>query len=143
MKSGQMIESKFLKKDDVGEGKLLTIRNIKQHNVAMQGADPEMKWCAEFDEIDKPLVLNSTNIHLIEAALGTDDTDDWMDKQIVCYNDENVSFGGKVVGGVRVDVNRTKKFHAKNRGAVEPKPEGSKLSEPRKTLQELEDDIPF
>lgn len=145
---GEMIESKFLKKEDVGTGKLFTICNVKQYNVAAQGAEPEMKWCAEFHEPDtKPLVLNATNMHLIEAALNSDNTDDWIDQPIVVYEDANVSFGGKVIGGVRVDVNRTKRYHAKQ---AEKSALAKAAEQPKKTpatgvqgLAEMEDDLPY
>lgn len=101
-KIGEMIESKFLKKEDVDPPVLVTIDRVAQNNVAMQGADPEMKWCLYFLELDKPMVLNSTNIHLAGSACGSDDTDGWMGKQIVLYNDPNVSFGGKLTGGIRI-----------------------------------------
>jgi len=99
-----MIESKFLKKEDVGGGRgmLVTISAVKQANVAMQGADPEMKWTLLFEELDKPMVLNSTNIHMCAKACDSDDTDDWAGKKVVVYEDPNVSFGGKLVGGIRV-----------------------------------------
>ncbi len=97
-----MRESKFLKKEDVGRGALVTIAGCVQHNVAMEGAAPEMKWTLNFHELDKPLVLNSTNIQLCEKICGSDDTDRWVGKRIVLYTDPNVSFGGKLVGGIRV-----------------------------------------
>src|SRR5688572_22175153 len=100
---GEMIESKFLKKEEVGErGALVTINGVQQANVAMQGADPEMKWTLIFDELDKPMVLNSTNIHMCAKACGSDNTDDWTGKKVVLYEDPNVSFGGKLVGGIRI-----------------------------------------
>jgi hypothetical protein len=48
------------------------------------------------------MVLNSTNIQLMAKACGSDDTDDWIGKQIIVYVDENVSFGGELVGGLRI-----------------------------------------
>jgi hypothetical protein len=107
-KVSEMRESKFLKQTDVGAGALMTITGCHQHNVAMQGAEPDLKWCLSFHESDKPLVLNSTNAQLCEKALGSDDTDDWVGKQIVLYTDPNVSYGGKVVGGIRVRAPKTK-----------------------------------
>jgi hypothetical protein len=98
----QMLESKFLKKEDVGAGVLLTVVGVVQKNVAKEGADPELKWCLLFKEEQKPLVLNSTNIQLCEQVFGSDDTDHWTGKRIVLYTDPNVSFGGKIVGGIRV-----------------------------------------
>lgn len=101
----EMIESKFLKKEDVennGRGSLVTISKVSQHNVAMQGAGEELKWCLEFAELDKPMVLNVTNMRLIEAIAGSDDTDDWIGKKVVLYNDPTIMYAGKVMGGIRV-----------------------------------------
>lgn len=101
-KTSDMRESKFLKQVDVGRGAMGTVDKCVQMNVAKEGADPELKWCLTFREIDKPLVLNSTNIQLCEKIFGSDDTDDWHGKRIVLYTDPNVSFQGKLVGGIRV-----------------------------------------
>jgi hypothetical protein len=97
-----MVESKFLKKEDVGEGALLTITGVTQHNVAKQGAGEELKWCVEFEEIDKPMVLNVTNMRAIEKIVGSDDTDNWTGVKIVLYEDPNISFQGKLTGGIRI-----------------------------------------
>jgi len=107
-KTSDMRESKFLKQSDVGErGALLTVSNCIQKNVAQEGADPEMKWCLTFEENDKPLVLNSINIQVCEKVFRSDDTDDWKGKKIVVYTDPNVSYGGKVTGGIRVRAPKT------------------------------------
>lgn len=96
-----MKESKFLKRTDVGAGKLLTINGCHQENVAMQGEPPEMKWILTFAEEKKGMVLNTTNQELIARALGSDETDDWLSRKIVVYDDPNVSMGGRLVGGIR------------------------------------------
>jgi hypothetical protein len=101
-KTSEMRESKFLKQSDIGQGALMTVRGCEPHNVAREGAEPENKWCLEFEESDKPLVLNSINIQLCERIFGSDDTDHWVGKRIVLYVDPTVSYGGKVTGGIRV-----------------------------------------
>ena len=108
-KIGDMIESKFLKKEDVnGEGGVLvTISGCFETNVALPSADPVMKWALSFEELDKPLVLNSTNINMCAKACGSENTDDWMGKKVVLYEDPNVSFGGKLVGGIRLRAPKT------------------------------------
>lgn len=111
----EMVESKFLKKEDVGQGALLVVTAIVQHNVAMQGAEPEMKWCMEFKGTDKPLVLNTTNMRIMEQIVGSDNTDDWIGKSVVLYTDPNISFGGKIVGGIRMRA-------PKQQGTAAPKP---------------------
>lgn len=126
-KISEMRESKFLKKEDVGKGVLATITGCDQQNVAMEGAGAEMKWCLHFKQLDKPLVLNSTNIQLCAQICGSEDTDDWKGKTIVLYTDPNVSYAGKLVGGIRVRKPKT--------GAALPAPE----PQPELTA----DDIPF
>ena len=129
MKTHEMMESKFLKKEDVGAGTLLTVAEIKKYNVAMQGADPEFKFCMVFEETEKPLVLNSTNIQLAEKAFGSDETETWMGKKIVLYTDPNVSFAGKIVGGIRLRA---------------PKVAQPEHRPPSKLPQEnVDDDVPF
>ena len=130
----EMIESKFLKKEDVGgeRGVLVTISGCQQANVAMQGADPEMKWTLAFAELDKPMVLNSTNIHMCAKACGSDNTDDWMGKKVVLYEDPNVSFGGKLVGGIRIRAQITRAA-----------PVVPQKKTPIQQLQDMPDDVPF
>lgn len=131
-KISEMRESKFLKKEDVGMGALMTITGCEQHNVAKEGAGEEMKWCLTFAEAEKPLVLNSTNIQLCARICGSDDTDHWIGKKIVLYNDPNVSYAGKIMGGIRV--------RAPKQAAAKPAP--AKVVAP--VTDELDDsDIPF
>lgn len=112
----EMKSSKFLKRTDVGEdGTVCTIASVSQENVAKEGADPEMKWVLHLTNFDKPLVLNSTNAQLIAKFLGSEQTDDWEGKKIILYDDPTVSFGGKIVGGIRV-----RAFKGKQTDPVEP-----------------------
>lgn len=130
-KISEMRESKFLKQTDVGRGVLATIEGCVQMNVAKEGADPEMKWCLTFADIDKPLVLNSTNAQLCAKIFNSDDTDDWHGKPVVLYADPNVSFQGKLVGGIRV--------RAPKPGSVKPTPPPPPVA----TTPLMDDDIPF
>jgi hypothetical protein len=98
----QMSESKFLKQSDVGEGMLVTIKGLKRTNVAKEDEEPENKYCLHFNETEKPLVLNKTNIQLCALACGSQQTDDWVGKQIVLFNDPTVAYAGKLVGGIRI-----------------------------------------
>lgn len=104
MKAGSMIESKFLKKEDLDydNGNLVTVTKLDQQNVGLADGEEDLKWCMHFKEFAKPMVLNSTNIQLATKALGTDETEEWIGKKLVIYVDDNVSFGGKLVGGIRI-----------------------------------------
>lgn len=133
-KTSEMRESKFMKKEDVGAGALMTVEGCEPHNVAKEGAPPENKWCLTFAEMDKPLVLNSTNIQLCERIFGSDDTDEWIGKKLVLYTDPNVSYAGKIVGGIRVRAPKAAKAGAGSKPAPPPPPPVDDLTD---------DDIPF
>lgn len=96
--------SKYLKKEDVGVGILVTIKGLNKQNVALDGAEPDEKFILHFDELDKPLVLNSTNAQTIAKITGHehDIEKTWVGTKVVLFNDENVSYAGKVIGGIRV-----------------------------------------
>lgn len=97
----QMVTSKYLKIADVPDPVIVTIMGVKQVNVAKDDAEPELKWAMKFKEFDKPMVLNSTNLHVAAKVLKSEDTDDWKGQEIILYNDPSVSFGGQVTGGLR------------------------------------------
>lgn len=98
----QFSESRYLKRADVGSGKLLTISECVQENVAKEGAKPEMKWVLHFADEEKGMVCNPTNAQLIAMVSGINNSDDWEGVKIVLYDDPSISFGGKLVGGIRV-----------------------------------------
>lgn len=134
MKAGQMIESKYLKKEDLNDEEVIvTIVKLGQGNVAMEDQPEELKWMMKFREFKKPFVLNSTNIQLLTKALGTDETDEWVGKEVVLYVDDNVSFGGKLVGGIRV---KSAKPAAAPKRAGGTTPAGNRL-------EDMESDISF
>lgn len=96
--------SKFLRKEDVGEGVLVTVKKLTQENVALEGVDPELKFAMHFNEFEKPLILNSTNGQIIAQITGHDDNIEtaWVGASLVLYTDHNISFQGKLIGGIRV-----------------------------------------
>ena len=128
-RTSEMVSSKYLKGADVPDPVIVTIRGVKQVNVAKEDAEPEYKCACKFAEFEKPMILNVTNIRIAEKALG-EDTDQWIGKEIELYFDENVSFGGELVGGLRF---RRKQQPAKKMS----------IDEANKKLKEMQDDSPF
>jgi hypothetical protein len=102
MKISQMMGGKYLKKDDCIPDLLLTIRGFEEENVAPDDKPQELKWVMYFEETDKGLVMNSTNLQLAAIALNSQDTDDWIGQKIVAFNDASVQYAGKITGGVRL-----------------------------------------
>ena len=136
MHISKMTESKYLKQEDVGEeGKLVTIESLKRTNVAREDDEPEWKYVMHFRETQKPLVMNATNIQLCARACGSDETDEWVGKRIVLYADPNVSYAGKLVGGIRIRA-------PKGAAGTAPKTQTREQADER-MADEFGDSVPF
>jgi hypothetical protein len=131
-KIGEMIDSKYLKQSDVEEDMLVTVEKVGRANVAREGDEPEYKWLIRFKDVKKPMVLNTTNIKRLAKACNSDDTDEWVGKEVVLYVDPDVEFGGNVVGGLRIRAHKA----APVMKQVMPKPTGGKFDD-------MADDVPF
>lgn len=101
--------SRFMSKDDADPPRELTIDRVELENIAGDGQPEEEKYVLYFAGEQKALVLNWTNAQLAAQVCGTDDMDGWPGKTIEAYHDPNVSFGGKLVGGIRIRPVRTPK----------------------------------
>ena len=101
VKASDMIESKYLKQSDIDGEVIVTIQKVGRGNVAQEDQPEDLKWMIRFTEFKKPMVLNTTNIQLLEKACG-EDVDGWSGQEVILYVDPNVSFGGKLTGGIRV-----------------------------------------
>ncbi len=116
----ELSESKYVMKEDVGDGMLVTIKGFKRENVAKESESASIKYILGFNEC-KPLVLNKTNGNRISVIMheiynitrdyqqdgkgkcpGNERFANWVGKQIVLFNDPTVEFSGKIVGGIRV-----------------------------------------
>lgn len=147
MHISQLKQSRFLTRNDVGRGMLVTIRSISQENVAKEGAPEELRWVVSFDETEKPMVLNSTNGQIIASITKSEETDNWVGHKVVLYDDPNVSFGGKLVGGIRCRAPRNQPAQAPARPAAATAAKSA--PKPAPPVAESEppapdpDDIPF
>ena len=101
MNISELGESKFLTKEECSPPIRVTITGVKRENLAKENEPQKMKFVLTFLEC-KPLVLNKTNGGRIAHVLGSDESDDWINKQIDLWNDPSVEFGGQLIGGVRV-----------------------------------------
>jgi len=132
-KVSEMIQSKFLRKEDFEEDRVMTIRGLKLED--MPGDDGTQKWVLYFKEEAKGMALNVTTIRVLEAAFG-DDSDMWLGKRVMVYVDPNVSFGGRVVGGLRLRTPKKPTANGVQSKATEPPPA-------KASTDEFHDEIPF
>jgi len=95
-------ESKYLKKNDVPEHPGIVLQIDRFEAVEMEG-EASKKPVMHFVDLNyKPMVINATNRAKLENAFKSSDTDDMVGKYIGVYNDPEVMYAGKVVGGLRV-----------------------------------------
>lgn len=134
MKIGELTPSKYLKKDDFPEPALLTIKNITRENVALPNQPKKERACVWFNEREKGMVFNTTNLNRAAKAFGSDETDDWIGKRLVVYFDENVEFGGDMVGGLRVRAPKKTAQEPATPPKTAPKQDGG---------LEMDDDVPW
>ena len=94
---------KYLKRESVtAEGEVHRVVKCAEEEINSSDGGSETKWILHLSDL-KPLIMNATNIRRCIAAFGGDsETNHWPGKSIVVYDDANVEFGGKVVGGVRL-----------------------------------------
>lgn len=98
--------SKFLGSHDFPNPVVLTIQDVRPENFKPRGQQhAETRWVLYFRENPKGLKLNSTNISALEEGFGAE-SDLWLGKRVRVYNDPTVQFGGRKVGGVRLQLPR-------------------------------------
>jgi hypothetical protein len=97
-------KSRFLTKEDAGDGIVGTIAKAGRAMIDFDGySRPEERTVIIFKEGGlKPFIANSTNVQLIAQIAGSRDPKKWVGVQIELYHDRSVSFGGKLLGGIRV-----------------------------------------
>ena len=141
--SSDIKDSKFLRKEDVSDsGNVCVIAGFEQVNVAMEDQPAEMKWTMRLDGVNiagaplKPLVLNNTNWGICERAFGPD-SKQWVGRRIKVFHDPNVSFGGKLVGGVRIRTPSTAPHPAPAAAPTRADMTGAA------TVDDFESDVPF
>lgn len=128
-KVSEMIQSKFLRKEDFDEDQVCTIKSVQLEEMQQSN---DTKWVLYFSEHAKGMVLNTTTIRVLEKAFG-DDSEVWIGKRVKVYVDPNVSFQGRVVGGLRLMPPRTT-------AAAKPAP---RPTAPAAAHEEFNDEVPF
>ena len=88
----------YLKKEDLNGPTMVTLTDVRSE--AVPGAS-RRKLVVSFREFEMPLILNKTNVRRIAEIFRTSDTAMWRG-EITLYVEENVEYGGRTVGGIRV-----------------------------------------
>ena len=95
-------ESKYLKHQDLnGQDVVVTIKDVSEEMLEA-GGRKQKKWCVHFNELDKGLLLNSTNGKVLVKLLGTDEMTEWKGQRVTLYEKDDVEFQGELVSAVRI-----------------------------------------
>jgi len=124
--------SKYVSKDDIGNERIHTnITDIKLEQVREKDGTTKSKYVVYFADLEKGLVLNSTNGKALQAVLGKD-ASRWIGAEVIVFVDFSVIFNNNR-GGVRLQVLPPKKPPAKRPGPAPTDPD----------LNDDDDDILF
>ncbi len=102
----KMTPSNYLKTGDlVADGDSgeqdVTIVDVREEELMGDGGERKTKWVARFDELDRGLVLNKTNIKRLAELCGSDLSEDWTGKRVRLYT-TTVAFRGEEVPAIRI-----------------------------------------
>jgi hypothetical protein len=104
MRMNDMFPSKYLKKEEFPEPKILTIKLCAIEDVAKGEAKPILY----FNELTKGLVLNKTKGSLLSETFG-DESDTWTGRKVKLSADMSVrDLAGKIVGGIKLECSKAK-----------------------------------
>lgn len=93
------ITGNFLGKDDLEGPENVTISDVTKEELPNE---TRPKVAVHFKEIDKPMIANKTNLRMLSHIFKSTNTKNWVGEKVTLYVDEDVSYGGKIVGGLRV-----------------------------------------
>ena len=94
----EFLGGNYLRKEDLKEAKVVNV--IEVWSEAVLNANRK-KLVMAFQELEKPLILNKTNIKRMVRIFGASDTSAWRGP-LTIYVEQGVEYGGRVVGGIRV-----------------------------------------
>lgn len=85
-----------------GEDMILTIREVRRETVTGQGGKKEECPICYWQEAEKPMILNATNMETIKKLVGSPYIEKWAGHRIQIYFDPKVKFGNDTPGGLRI-----------------------------------------
>ena len=124
--------TKFIQKSDVERGALVTIDKVTEENVAPDSQAEEIKYVINFKEAYKPWAPGVETLETISHIAGTGNVDEWSGTKLVLFVDQNVSFQGRITGGIRC---RAPKSQPETQPANEPHPD---ITEDTNTIEKSE-----
>jgi len=96
-------ESKYLKHQDLeGNDWVLTITSVTREEMKDRNGAMKKEFILHFKEVEKGLVLNTTNMNMLYKLLMSDESDNWIGKRITIYTKDDIEMGGEIMSGIRI-----------------------------------------
>jgi hypothetical protein len=96
-------ESKFLKHQDLqGADMVLTIARVTREGIKDKDGTEKKKFILYFRELDKGLVLNTTNMKILYSLFESDESEDYIGKRITLWEKTDIEMGGEIMSGIRI-----------------------------------------
>ena len=92
--------SNYVKAKDLKDPLTVTISAAEEKEFTNEGKT-KTSLVLFFKELEQGIVVCKESILQIIELLGSDETDEWVGQKVVIFNDPNVKYGGKRVGGIR------------------------------------------
>ncbi len=79
-----------------GQELRLTIKNVQKEMVTSTDGNAQECVVCYFERAKKPMILNKTNMKIIEKLHGTPYIEEWIGKDVIIYTAKVKAFGEKV-----------------------------------------------
>lgn len=100
MKAGRFI-SNYLKAKDIEKPETVTVASVEAVSFKDDNGGDRESLVVYFEELDQGVVTSKTSLAQLVEIFESDETDEWIGKPVVMFNDATVQFKGKRVGGIR------------------------------------------
>jgi len=97
----EMGDWRFLKREECEPPIRLTNSGLIEKDTARNGEGPDLQWCLTFEHHKGIVPLRPAVRKLVAKLLGSNETDDWIGKELEWYVDPNVTVRGERKGGIR------------------------------------------
>ena len=81
---------------------VVTVKGVGSAKVTGQSGRKEDCFVVNFNEFDKPMILNRTNAKAIEKVSGSGLVEDWVGTRVTLYVEKGVKAFGDVVDALRI-----------------------------------------
>jgi len=84
------------------DGQFLSKVDVNPKTIAAPNKPPKPKLVLFFDGSEKGLIMNMSHGDFLAEATGNDDPEEWIGYEVELFVDDNVTYGGKRIGGIRL-----------------------------------------